>query len=50
MKEVKNRPPRIYIGKQGKRYIKLKGKKVYIKSKIDNKILFGQLSIIFKRK
>ncbi len=35
----KKRPPRLYVGKNGKRYIKLKGKKVYIKSKFDNKNL-----------
>ena len=35
----KPRPPRVYIDKDGKRYLKVNGKKKYIKSKFSNEEL-----------
>ena len=49
VKQIKKRPPRIFIDQKG-RYVKLNGKKVYIKSNISNKQLVRVINNFEKRK
>src|SRR4051794_18325179 len=46
----KVRPPRVYMGKNGKRYIKVNGKKIYIQSNISNKQLVRIVINNFQKK
>jgi hypothetical protein len=46
----KPRPPRVYVGNDGKRYIKVNGKKVYIQSNISNEQLVKIIINNFQKK
>ena len=49
MVKQKPRPPRVYVDEKG-RYIKLKGKRVYIKSSLSNKQLINVVVNNFQKK